>query len=259
MTSWMEKHFLPVAVKIGSEKHLIAIRDAFVAIMPITMAGAIATLLNVLLRDFPTEWGMTEFVSSMSHIISINGNVWWGSLAMISLLFVFCLGYNLARAYNVNPIPGAIIAFSSLMAQMPQVSGPANVMSADGEILAEGFQAWGNINFSFTSATGLFTALLVGFISTMIYILFTKLNWTIKMPDSVPPAVAVAFSAIIPGTIAVYTISAIGHFSTVFTGMSLSALISTYIQTPFLALSQGLPAVLIMTFTVQLLWFFGFL
>ena len=41
-TAWMEKHFVPIAAKIGSQKHLVAIRDGFIGIMPITMAGAVA-------------------------------------------------------------------------------------------------------------------------------------------------------------------------------------------------------------------------
>ena len=40
ITLWMEKHFVPIAVKIGSQKHLVAIRDAFISILPVTMAGA---------------------------------------------------------------------------------------------------------------------------------------------------------------------------------------------------------------------------
>ena len=44
---WMETHFMPMAAKIGSQRHLIAIRDGFIAIMPVTMVGSIAVLLNV--------------------------------------------------------------------------------------------------------------------------------------------------------------------------------------------------------------------
>lgn len=32
---WMEKHFIPVAGRIGSQRHLVAVRDGFVAIMPL--------------------------------------------------------------------------------------------------------------------------------------------------------------------------------------------------------------------------------
>lgn len=44
--NFMERHILPVAAKIGGEKHLVALRDAFIGTMPATMAGAIAVLLN---------------------------------------------------------------------------------------------------------------------------------------------------------------------------------------------------------------------
>ena len=48
--TWMEKHFMPVASKIGSQRHLVAIRDGFISIMPVTMVGSIAVLLNVFKR-----------------------------------------------------------------------------------------------------------------------------------------------------------------------------------------------------------------
>ena len=43
---WMEAHFIPVAAKIGAQRHLVAIRDGFVTIMPLIMAGAFAVLIN---------------------------------------------------------------------------------------------------------------------------------------------------------------------------------------------------------------------
>ncbi len=43
----MQELFMPIAAKIGNQKHLVAIRDGFIAIMPITMVGSISVLLNV--------------------------------------------------------------------------------------------------------------------------------------------------------------------------------------------------------------------
>ena len=243
MTAWLEKHFLPIAAKIGSEKHLVAIRDAFISIMPITMAGAVATLLNVFFRDLPTEAGWTGFVDAMAPIIGVNANVWWGSLAILSLVFVFSLGYNLSKAYDVSPLPGGLIAFAALITQMPQTT-------ADGSM-------WGYINWSYTQASGLFTALIIGFIATLIYIALTKRNVTIKLPDSVPPAVSRAFAAIIPGVIAIYVIGILAYAVNAFVGMPINDVISKYIQMPFLNLSQGLFSVIITVFAVQLLWMFG--
>lgn len=243
MTEWLEKHFLPVAAKIGAEKHLVAIRDAFISIMPITMAGAVATLLNVFFRDLPTQFGWTGFVDTMSPIIGINSNVWWGTLAILSLVFVFSLGYNLSKAYDVSPLPGGLIAFAALITQMPQTT-------ADGSM-------WGYINWSYTQASGLFTALFIGFIATFIYIKLVKSKVTIKLPDSVPPAVSRAFTAIIPGLIAIYVIGTLAYVVNVFTGMPINDVISKYVQMPFLGLSQGLISVVITVFAVQLLWMFG--
>lgn len=54
---WMETKFMPIAQKIGNQRHLVAIRDGFISIMPVTMAGSIAVLLNVFFRDLPTTGG----------------------------------------------------------------------------------------------------------------------------------------------------------------------------------------------------------
>ena len=104
---------------------------------------------------------------------------------------------------------------------------------------------------------GLFTALFIGFIATLIYIKLTKANLVIKLPDSVPPAVSRAFAAIIPGVISIYAIGILSYVVNTFMGMPINDVISKYVQMPFLGLSQGLISVIITVFAVQLLWMFG--
>lgn len=106
LTAFLEKYFVPVAAKIGSQKHLVALRDAFISTMPITMAGSIAVLLNAFFRDFPTDWGWTGFVEAMQPLIDINGYVYNGTLAIVSIIFAFSLGYNLSKAYEVDRLAG---------------------------------------------------------------------------------------------------------------------------------------------------------
>lgn len=53
LMQFIETKFLPIATKLSSEKHLVAIRDSFIAILPITIVGSIAVLLNVFIRDLP--------------------------------------------------------------------------------------------------------------------------------------------------------------------------------------------------------------
>lgn len=273
---WMEQHFVPRAAKIGSQKHLVAIRDAFIAIMPVTMAGAVSTLLNVFFRDLPNAWWGegNSFVSSkvVSSIIAINGNVWWGTLAIIALVFVFALGYYIAKAYKAPALAGGVIAVASFIAVTPQSANAAltlaNGLSAEaaalitdaggvlsGTSLTVG--AWGNINWSYLQSAGLFTALIIGLFASIVYAKLVNANITIKLPDSVPPAVSKAFTAIIPGLIAIYLCGIIAFFVTDLTGKAIGDLILQYVQQPFLALSQGFGAVIIVVIAVQLFWFFG--
>lgn len=274
-TSWMEEHFLPIAAKIGSQRHLVAVRDAFIGIMPITMVGSVAVLLNVFFRDLPTEWGATGFVEAMSPLIGINGNVWFGSIAILALVFVFSLGYNISKSYDTNPLAGGVVAFSSLIVTLPQAANfsyalpgvspdSLNVLTDLGlqtSVVGEGLNidvaGWGYIGLGYAGASGLFTALIIGLISSMIYVKLMARGFTIKLPDNVPPAVSKAFAAIIPGIVAIYVAATLGYLSVELTGFAINDLILEYIQRPLLGLSQGLFSVILVTFLVQLFWFFG--
>lgn len=241
LTQWMEQHFVPVAAKFASQKHLVAIRDSFIAIMPVTMAGSIAVLLNVFVRDLPQSFGAEGFVEFMQPLIAINGSVWFGTIAVFALVFVFSLGYNVSNAYNVNPSAGALIAFAAYVTALPQVFN----------------EGWGAIGVGYTGASSLFAALIIGLITTIIYAKLTLKNFVIKMPDSVPPAVSKAFVAIIPGTVAIFVVAILTYLSTTFTDMYIGDLVNKFVQEPFLKLSQGLPSILTVTVFVQLFWFFG--
>ena len=273
---FMEEKFLPVATKIGSLKYLVAIRDAFIAIMPITMVGSLAVLLNVFFRDIPTANGYESFVKTMDPLIQVNGNVWFASLAIISFVFVFALGYNIAKLNDVNALAGGIITFSAFFAVIPQVANfdftfegvEAGSMGAlakagiSGLVEAEGavtmpISQWGFVDLNYAGSAGLFTALIIGLLAGIVYSALMKKKIGIKMPDSVPPAVSKAFAAIVPGIITVYLTALISYLVVRFTGQSVGDLILTYIQKPLLGLSQGVGAVIFMSFLIQLFWFFG--
>ena len=246
-TAWMEKHFVPIAAKIGSQKHLVAIRDGFIGIMPITMAGAVATLLNVFFRDLPNnylpDWHIAE---TFQWLIGINGNVWWGTLAMLAIAFAFSFGYHLAKAYDVNPLAGGLVALASFVTilaqsatfnyQLPDVAVDAlNTLKSAGldvalndtkdAILLNNATGWGFLPYAWTNSGGLFSALIIGLVSVI--------------------------------TIAIYTAGIIQFLCTEFLGNGLPELINQYLQIPFQNLSQGLGAIIILVFAVQVFWFFG--
>ncbi len=278
--TWMEKHFMPVASKIGSQRHLVAIRDGFISIMPVTMVGSIAVLLNVFLRDLPNTWfGVgNKFVQSVQQLININGNVYFGSIVILGMVFTFALGYHLAKSYDVNPVAGGVVAFASVVTCMnqsaifdyilPSVSSGSlealkslglNVSLAQNgtDVVLSGVSSWGYLGNQYTGATGLFTCLIVGFISSMIYIKLMVKKVTIKLPETVPPAVSNAFAAIIPGTIAIYVFGIITQICVATTGLYPNDLITKWIQQPLLSLSQGFFSVILVMFLMQLFWFFG--
>lgn len=279
LTSWMERHILPVAAKIGAQKHLVALRDAFIGMMPATMAGAIAVLLNAFMRDFPntylgTDNAITKF---FTPVIAVNGLVWTGTLAIMAVIFSASFGYNLAKAYNVDALSGALVSLAAFIMGIPQSASlslaleealPANVVdminstsatsgfAADGSTISAA--GWGYFPFSaYMGGSGLFTAIIFGFVSVIIFAKLMQKNIIIKMPDSVPPAVSRAFAAIIPGIAGLYASGLIYYLFERFVGMPIIDWISESIQKPLLGLSQGYFAVFIIVLLVHVLWFFG--
>lgn len=179
LTSWMERHILPVAAKIGAQKHLVALRDAFIGMMPATMAGAIAVLLNAFMRDFPNTYlgadnAITKF---FTPVIAVNGLVWTGTLAIMAVIFSASFGYNLAKAYNVDALSGALVSLAAFIMGIPQSASlslaleealPTNVVdlinstsatsgfAADGSTISAA--GWGYFPFSaYMGGSGLFT------------------------------------------------------------------------------------------------------
>lgn len=183
----MMNSFMKIAGKIGAQKHLVAIRDAFVAMLPLTMAGSVAVLLNVFFRDIPNNLGWTSFSEAMKPLIELNGYVYFGTIAVMALIFAFALGYNRAQHEKVNPIAGGLVAFGAFVATIPQtvkiITELAGVDKTVIEalkklgltLLQEGGKTnletsqWGAITTAYAGATGLFTAVFIGLISSEIY------------------------------------------------------------------------------------------
>lgn len=59
--------FIEIAGRIGAQRHLVAIRDGFVAIMPLIIVGSLAILIN----NFPAI-GSLDFVGWMNGISSVG-------------------------------------------------------------------------------------------------------------------------------------------------------------------------------------------
>lgn len=275
LTAWLEKYILPIAAKIGGQKHLVALRDAFIGTLPATMAGSVAVMLNAILRDLPPQFfdGYNgNEIPVISQIIAINGYVWNGTLAVAGLIFVFSWGYNLARAYGVNELSGGIVSTAASIAGITfafagEITGLNLDQTTVDAINEAGWTAtttgitatgWGWLPLSNLDSNFFFTAMIIGFVSTIIYAKLMLRDITIKLPDTVPPAVSKAFASIIPATVAIYTASIFyWGFSLVFPDTTFLAWLQETIALPLLGLSQGFGAVILSALFVQIFWFFG--
>jgi PTS system cellobiose-specific IIC component len=230
-----EKYFLPVAGKLGSQRHLVAIRDGFSVILPLILVGSFAVLINNLPIPFFQHFMANLFGSKWTDV----GNfIWNGTFAVMAILVCIGVSYSLARSYNVDPLAAALVALSSVIVVTPVTKD-------------------GGLSLNWLGAKGLFVVLIVTIISTEIFRKLVQMKLVIKMPDGVPPAVARSFAALIPGILVLIVFGLVQVLFIDVFGKSMHEIIYSTLQQPFQHLSNTLIAVLIVEFAKSFLWFFG--
>ncbi|WP_078411889.1 PTS cellobiose transporter subunit IIC [Priestia abyssalis] len=231
----MEEKFMPIAGRIGSQRHLVAVRDGFVAIMPLIIVGSLAILIN----NFPSE-AFQNFMLSLfgEQWKTVGGNVWNGSFAILGLLVAASISYRLARSYDLDGLSAALISVASLV------------------ILTPVTKDWG-ISYAWTGAQGLFVAVLTALVVTELFRILIKSKLTINMPEGVPDGVVKSFKALLPATIILILVGLLQALLTVLGNTSLHEVVFNSIQKPLQALSDSLPTAIIFAFLNHLLWFFG--
>ena len=96
---FIEKYIVPIAAKVGAQRHLVAVRDAFVGMIAITMAGAFAVLFNNLGGAIPgyDKFWMRIFGDNWK---TLGGDIWWGTFAFMALFVVIGISHKLAKSYG---------------------------------------------------------------------------------------------------------------------------------------------------------------
>jgi PTS system cellobiose-specific IIC component len=255
MFKFFEEHFVPIAARIGGQRHLVAIRDGFASLMPIIMAGSFAVLLNAF--PFP-GWDKFLQTSVGVQLKTMNGTIWWGSMAMLSIFLVFSVAYQLAKSYDANGLQAGLISVSSFLIMIPQaplLGLPEGVTLADGATSA-GF--WGNINVAYTGAQGMFVGMMIALIATELFVKLSKTDaLVIKMPEGVPPAVSKSFAALFPGMIVLAVMAIACMILGQAADHNIFATITKYVGAPIKSATDSLGSALIIVFFQQFLWFFG--
>lgn len=234
---WMEEHFVPIAFKIGSQRHLVAIRDGFATITPIIMAGAFAVLFNNI--------GFKWYQNFMDWLLpagwkSWGGSIWNGSYAIMSILVVFTISYHLARSYDKDGLGAGIVSVAASM------------------ILYATTPDGGAFPLTFLGAQGLFISLIVSLVSTEIFVkLIGNPKLVIKMPSGVPPAVSRSFAALLPTIIILALAAGIKELFIVMSVPDIHQALFFTLQKPLQLIAGSFLGVFVIVLLVHVLWFFG--
>lgn len=238
---FLEEKFMPVAAKLGSQKHIQAIRDGLILSMPLTIAGSIFLILAFL----PIS-GYYEFMAG------IFGDAWMGKVlypvrATFDIMAIFgCIGvsYRLAEKNKVDCLSSIALALMTFMILTPfKVSFMNNTVEA--------------IPLMYTGSAGLFGAIISSIISVEIYSWFIRKNIVIKMPENVPPAVAKSFVALIP-TLALMIGTLIVRLILENTSLqNIHELLKVILTTPLKTLVGSWWGLAIITAIIQLFWIAG--
>lgn len=242
MFNMISKLLMPMATYLNNSRYLQVLRDAFMLAFPITMFGSIIVVIANLpfLDRFMSESTLGVFKTSL-------GNAPSATMGIMSIFVVFGIGYYLSKSYQVEAVFGGAISLVSFLLVTPFLIEVDGMSEAVGNVLP----------LDRLGAKGMFLAMITGFLSGEIYRFVVQKNWTIKMPDGVPPAVAKSFSALVP---ALLTLTVFLTFNIIVTNLfntNLHDVIFNVVQQPLVTLGNGLIPTLIAIFFVQLFWFFG--
>ena len=227
----------PFAGKLGSNRYLAVLRDAFMLSFPLTMFGSIIVVLNNL--PFWSD-------DTKGTLGGLFGNGQNATMSIMTIFITFGIGYYLTRSYDEDGVFGGAVSLASYL-----ILTPFNFTTADGAAVS------GALSLDRLGAKGMFIGMLAAFIAAEIYVRITKKGIVIKMPEGVPDAVARSFASLIP---AISTLTVFLLLNALVSGVfttNLHDVVYTVIQKPLVGLGSGLPATLVSLFFVQILWFFG--
>lgn len=256
----IQEKVLPVANQISANKFLRSLGDGFTSILSVIIIGSIFSLLSNLAiapyQSFITSTGLKPY-------LAIPGAVTNDILAIYAVFFI---AFNLAKYYDKDQGAAGLIALFSFLAITP-LNNTTNIiksfLTTNNIQLADGITipAGNVIPYEWIGTKGLFVAIVVGLVSTVIYNKLLDKGIAIKLPDGVPPTVATSFAILLPGFVVVIFFMLVNKAVTYIPISGITGLHSavySIIQAPmeqFLGNSIG--SYLFAVFIAQLLWFFG--
>ncbi len=238
-TDKLQAMLMPIAQKVDRNRYLTAIKEGFLAVMPLLILGSVFLLFaNIPITGYSTF--MKSFLGSdWSNYFLIP---FQSTMDIMTLFVVIGMAKSLSNYYHVDDIGGITLSLVSFLILTP------NLLDSKSNT---------GIPKANLGAAGLFLGMLATILAIEIYRTILKKGWTIKLPDAVPENVSRSFSALIPGLFVVFTFTVIRILFMLTHFGSAQAFIYTVLQTPLLALGSTLPAQLVAQFIESVLWSLG--
>jgi len=234
----IENTISPIAAKLSSQRHVVAIKDGFISSMPFLIVGSFMLLFAHPPFSANSQWGFAQWwlgiVERHTDQIMMPYNMTMGIMAVY---IAAAIAYNLAQSYKMN---GFMAAMLSLMAFLVVASPQSNSALPVGSLGGE----------------GIFTAILVSLYSTELMHFLQKHNIGFKLPEQVPPKIRQSFDLLIPILAIFITLFPLSLYIQHQFGLLLPQAIMS-IFAPIISASDSLPAILIAVLLCHLLWFAG--
>ena len=164
MDKFLQAKLMPIAIKLGNNKGLVAIRDGITLAVPLLLIGS----LFMVIASFPVP-GWEAYLTK----IGVSTYLWKGvdsSFGLIGLVASFGIAYYMSRQYKVDGIPSGIISLAAFITVTPFLATKTG----------------NGVPTAFLASQGLFVAIILGLVNGYIYQWFINHNVQIKMPDGVP-------------------------------------------------------------------------
>lgn len=256
---------VPIANKLGNQRHLAAIRDGMVVAIPLSILGGVCLIISTppFKPDTLPNWGFISdlllgwynWAQANKAMLQLPYNM---TMALMGLFVAFAIAYHLAKRYKMPTLNTAIVSTAVFfIVTSPAVSAVPTSAISEGSNMTDLLGMAGNyIPMTFLDAKGIFTAIIVaiGCVEIMHFMLAKNIRF--KMPEGVPPAISSSFDAIMPLFVCVITFYAISLFIQNVSEELLPSMIMTLLA-PAISGLDSLLGICLITIIAQTFWFFG--
>lgn len=255
------------AGKFAGSRFVRAIMDAGYSVISFSIIGAVFLILNVLPQAFPIPGFAAFYANTLGRFSGLFQVVYNSTMGILALVFAGTFAYSYTDIYrreekiDLVPMNGLMMFLMAFFITVPELiwkNGAVQFITTftKTKMVAGGYEASTN-GITRIAAVGIFTGLVIAWLTVQIYRYTVKHNWRIKMPASVPSGVSNSFSALIPA-FCIAVVVALIELILVTLGTDIFQVLYIPFSFSFIsAIADTWWGFLIIIFLIHFLWWFG--